>query len=156
MTEPIGYQIVLNLQAALLAATVASGYYYDIVASAVKLDSNVDIAALIGDQALRPFVILEVLPEEREYSPANVVKVRMPVNIHWISETADLDDVARMQTFFRGCADVERAITRDITRGGLATDHRIIDCTLDRTIDGAQVWAVIKTSILHRRVYGEA
>jgi hypothetical protein len=156
MPEPIAYQMLTNLKAALLAMSVATGYYYDMPAAAVKLDSNVDIEAIIGNQALRPFSILEVLPETRQYKPAGRMEVRLPVNIHWISEAAELNDLIRMQLFFRGCADVERGITRDITRGGLAVDQRIVDCELDRTLNGTQVWAVIKTEILFRRVYGEA
>ena len=69
------------------------------------------------------------LPERRTKGQAGRMTRKTPGNIRWVSEPAesiDFDDVARMLMFFRGCADVERAITRDITRGGLAAKTRAL------------------------------
>ncbi len=155
--EPIEYQVVRNLQTALFAITLAGGYHYSIGATAVKLDPNADIEALIGDQALRPFVILEVQPDSWLIggTSKNRAEIKLPVTIHWVSEADELDDEARILTFFRGCADVERAITVDITRGNLAFDTRIVQRRLDRVIDGSQVWAMVDVDIAVKREYGQ-
>lgn len=146
--------MLLNLQAVLLAMSVATGYYHDMRDGAVKLDANADVETLIGETQIRPFIVLDVQPETRSYSPAKIVELVTPVNIFWIHEPPDPDDVTRMRTFFRGCADVERAIAKDITRGSLAIDTLIVDRTLDHTIDSAQVVAVIRTTMKRRRQYG--
>lgn len=154
MPEPIEYQIVLNLQTALRAITTSSGYYYTVQATAVKFDLNVEVEALIGANALRPFIVIEVLPESREYHPAKRTTLKTPINIHWVSDAVESNDTARMQTFFRGVADVERAIAVDVSRGGLAKDQLVLERELWKTLDGGQVWAIVKTQIENRRVYG--
>jgi len=154
MPEPIDYQIVLNLQAALQAISVASGYYYNVAGAAVKLDPNQGVDALIAPDGPRPFVVLELLPERWEYFPANEVRIVHPVTIHWVSTSSPTTDESRLQTFLRGCADVEQAIAVDTTRGGLATDTRIARRTFDTALDGAQVWAMVETEILVHRTFG--
>ena len=79
----------------------------------------------------------------------------LPVTIHWVGESYPHIDESRMQTFFRGCADVERAIGADPTRGGLAVDTRILQRTEDDSTAGAQVWAVIDTEIRLYRTDGQ-
>lgn len=152
--EPIEFQIVQHLQAALLAMTVAGGYHYTMAASAVKLDPNSDIESLIAPNGPRPFSIIELGKQVREYQPSEQVRLVIPLVIHWVSDSSPTDDASRMQTFFRGVADVERAIAADVTRGGLAVDTRIVSPTFDTSSDGAQVWAQIDTEITIYRTYG--
>jgi hypothetical protein len=152
--EPIDYRIVKNLQAALLAISTTAGYHYDVAALAVKLDPNHDAESLIAPDGPRPFILLELGKERWEYFPAFQVRITVPVTVHWVSESVPTDDDSRMQTYLRGCADVERAIAVDISRGGLATDHRINGRTLDLAVDGAQVWAMVETEVRINRTYG--
>jgi hypothetical protein len=153
--EPIDYLIVRHLQTALGAMSVAAGYHYTVAGSAVKLDPNHNVDAFIAPDGPRPFVILELKPEEREYQPARQVRIVMPITIHWVGECLPHIDESRLQTFLRGCADVERAIGADPTRGGLAVDTRILTRTADDSTEGAQVWAVIETEIRWYRTDGQ-
>lgn len=154
--EPIEYQVLTNLQAALQGIRIGNGYHYDVRGTAVKLDPNQDVESLIGGaDAPRPFVLLEVLPERREYRPSLQIKITRPVTIHWVSESDPTRDSDRLQVFMRGCADVERAIVQDITRGGLAGDTRIEKTAFDAAVDGSQVWAQIDIEILMHRTYGQ-
>lgn len=152
--EPIEFQIVQNLQAALQAIAVAGGYHYDVAGAAVKLDPNQDIESLIAPGGARPFIVIEVTPETWQYQPASQVLMTIPVTVYWVTDSDPTSDPSKMQTFFRGCADVERAIAADVTRGGLAVDTRITKRELSKEIDGAQVWAVIDTEISLYRTYG--
>lgn len=154
MPEPIDYQIVLNLQTALRAIAVADGYHYTVAAAAVKLDPNQSVETLVAPDGLRPFLVLEPLPERWEYQPANQLQMTLPVLIHWLQDSDPTADTSRLQTYLRGCADVERAIAQDITRGGLAVDTRIIKRTPETGVDGALVWAQIETEITICRTYG--
>jgi hypothetical protein len=155
MGEPLDYLILRNLQTALAAMSQANGYHYTVAGSAVKLDPNHNVDAFIAPDGPRPFVILEVKPEAREYQPSRQIVLVQPVTIHWVGESYPHIDESRMQTFFRGCADVERAIGADPTRGGLAVDTRILKRTADDSTEGAQVWAVIETEIRSYRTDGQ-
>jgi hypothetical protein len=155
MPEPNEYQILLNLQQALQQIAVSGGYYFDVDPAAVRLDVNVDDEALAGAGRLRPFIVLEPQPESWEYSPAKQLLLVMPVLIHWVGDAAESSDPVRLQTFFRGCADVERAIAVDVQRGGLAADTRITERTLDATTDGSTVWARVKTEMRIHRAFGQ-
>ena len=154
MSEPREFRIVQNLQAALLAISVTAGYHFDVDSLAVKLDPNCDIESLIAPNGPRPFVLLQVLPEQWEYRPSMRVTVTLPVVVHWVSDSIPTDDDSRLQTFFRGVADVEQALTQDITRGQLATDTRIVKRTFDTAVDGSQVWAMVEAEIRIDRTYG--
>lgn len=155
MAEPIDYQIVTNLQTALRAMSVGSGYHYTVTSTAVKLDPNQGIESLIAPGGPRPIVILEVPPESWTYFPASQVRIAMAVTVHWVSDSTPTDDASRLQTYLRGCADVERAIAVDTTRGGLAVDTRIVKRTPEPVGDGSQVWASVDLEILVHRTYGQ-
>lgn len=152
---PTEYQILAHLKAALQQMSIAGGYHYNIVADAVKLDPNCDVESLIAPDGLRPFVIIEVKPDAWSFSPANRANIVLPVTIHWVSESVPTDDVSRMLTFFQGCADVERAIAVDVSRGVKAQDTRITKRSYATALDGAQVWAMVEVDIPTRRVYGQ-
>lgn len=153
--DPLEFQIVQNLQTALRSISVANGYHYDIESLAVKLDANHDVESLIGDQALRPFLILELPPDVYEYvEKPNRILLRMPFIIHAVNDTDPTDDDAMLKGYWRLCADVEKAIAVDITRGELATDTRIFEREI-RGLDGQLVWAMVKGEIREHRTYGE-
>lgn len=166
MAEPIEYRVLRNLQAALAAITVAGGYYHTVQATAVKLDPNQDVEALVAPDGPRPFVVLEVQPESWEYNPAHQVVLVLPWIVHWFHESAPLSDAAmgeptppadeqRQLLFWRGCADIERAVAADIGRGGLATDTRIVKRTFDDDPDSQLVHAVVDLEIRLHRTYGQ-
>jgi hypothetical protein len=152
--EPITFRIVQSLQAALEAISIVGGYFHDVAETAVKLDPNVDVETLIGDQQLRPFVIIEVGQEPFEYQPAKRLKQRIPIIIHAVHDSDPTDDNSWLKTFTRLCADIERAIAKDISRGGVASDTRVLT-TEFKSFEGKVVWALVSVEILAHRTYGE-
>lgn len=153
--ESIDYQVVRNLQSALQAITVAGGYHFTVAATAVKLDPNHAVESLVAPDGPRPFVLLEIMADRWEYAPARQLELTLPVTIHWVSDSVPTTDESRLQTYLRGCADVERAIAVDITRGGLAMDTRVVKRTFDTMVDGAQVWGLIEVLMEIHRTYGQ-
>lgn len=166
MAEPIEYRIVRHLQTTLQAVTVAAGFFYTLPSVGVKFDPNVDIEMLVdASQGVRPFCLIQVAPERWEYTPASQLKLRMPVTVHWLHDAHPAEDVDqvepippadedRIRLFFRGCADIEQAITVDLSRGGLATDTRITKRTMNPEIDSQLVQAMVDLEILVHRTYG--
>jgi len=156
VAEPTELQILLNLQAALQAIAVASGYFHDVTPSAVKLDPDFNVEAFTNANGIRPLVYLQPQPEEWRYvGMPSVLELRWPLKVHWIQSTAADTDQARAEAFYRGCADVERALTQDCTRGGLAIEHRILTRNFNLANDGSTVWAEIETLVVVRRKYGQ-
>lgn len=153
--EPIEWQVLKNLQAAVMAIAVASGYHHDMAGTAVKLDPNVDVESLLAPDGARPWACLELTPEEWQYFPAMQVRLVLPVTIHWVGVCDQAVDDSRQLTYLRGCADIERAIAVDITRGGLVVDTRIVKRTLDARPAGSEVWALIDTQVILHRTYGQ-
>ena len=155
MPEPIEYRIVRNLQEALKTITEAGGYHYTVEGTAVKLDPNHEVDALIASGGPRPFVLLAIGDERWDFFPGLQIRLIIPVAIYWVGDFDPSLDESMLQTYFRGCADVERAIAIDVSRGGLAVDTRIVKRTLDRSIDGTQVWALVDTEVWITRAYGQ-
>jgi hypothetical protein len=153
--EPIEYQSVRNLQAALLAMTVVGGYHYDMNRVAVKLDPNQNIQDFILPDGPRPMMVVELGEETWDYEGARRLKLLQKLILHWINTSDATIDEDKLHVFFNGCADVERAITQDITRGGLVTDTKIRSRVLDQPPhDGSQVWAKVGIELLSHRTYG--
>lgn len=156
MPEPNEYLIAKHLQTALSGIALAGGYYYDVAAMAVKMDPDVQPESLVGPDGPRPFVLLDVQPDTFEIAGTkpNRATVRQPFTVYWVHDADPTVDDSFMQLYFRGCADVERAITADISRGGRAFDTRIVGRTARRP-RGFEVWAQITALVTVTRVYGQ-
>lgn len=153
--DPIDFRILQNLRDALKLITVAGGYHFTVAATAVKLDPNHDVEALIAPSGPRPFIVLQLGDEDWNFNyGASQVIVTLPFTVHWVSDAVATDDESRLKTFFKGCADVEKAITVDQGRGGLAIETRIAGRRLDLTVDGSQVWAMVDGRIRREHTYG--
>jgi hypothetical protein len=159
MREPEEFLIIQNLQQALQGLVkVANGYFYDLADAVVKLDPNQGIESYVAPDGRRPFVVIEVQPESREYAKASRVTLTIPVLIHWVNDSDPTNDSNRLQVFYRGCADVEKAIVSDFSRGGHAVDTKIMSCSNLRpsgNVDSSLVWAQIETQIVTHRKYGQ-
>ena len=155
MSSPIEYLAIRNLQTALQAITVAGGFYFNVTGAAVKLDPNVMVESLIHPGGPRPMVLIEVDPEAWEYEPASQLRLKLPLKVHWVSDATPTDDVSRMEMFFKGCADIEKAVAVDVSRGGYCSDTRIRRRTFDDAVDGTQVWAIVELELWVRRTYGQ-
>lgn len=152
--DPNEYLVMRNLQTALQAISLAGGYYYDVAAVAVKLDPDSKPEDLVPPTGALPFILIDVQQDAyTDFSSRPTrVKIDVPVNIFWINESEATVDESLLQTFYRGCADVEKAIVADIQRGGLAYETRIAGRTFARK--GSQVWAVVEAHIWVGRRYG--
>ena len=159
MPEPIEYQILTALQTALAAIAVGSGYHYTLAGSAVKLDPNQAVESLIAPGGPRPFICIEVLPHRWEYFPASQVRLVLPWRLHWIHESDATADASRMQTYFRGVADLERAVgpktNGTIWHGALASGATISKAAFESEVDGSQVWAMVDLEIIVNRTFGQ-
>jgi hypothetical protein len=154
--EPTEYLAIANLQEALQGISVGAGYFYDVRGTAVKLDPNQDVATLVEPDGPQPFIAIEVKPERREYEAgASVVHITRPITVHWVRESDPTHDEDLLRTFFRGIADVEKAVADDPSRGGYASETRVVTCTLSRDEDGSQVWAMVDLELWTIRTYGE-
>lgn len=153
MPEPIDYQVLLNLQTALQAITTAGGYHHTVAATAVKLDPNQNVQALIAPGGPRPFIVIEMKPERREYQPSRRVQIVLPWTVHVVHDADVTSDVSRARTHARASADVEQAVAVDLTRGGRAIDTRVITSELGGT-DGEEVWTMVDLEIALIRTYG--
>lgn len=174
MTEPLEYQILLALQARFQQMSTADGYYYGVDDVAVHLDPNNGVEALrpdAGGPRVRPFVVIEPLDgEEWNYEPANQLRFVLPVLVNWVHTAvpgADAitgvpmppSDAARVRIYWRGCADIEKALNRsnDPGLGGLATDVRIVDRKwIAEPEVGQDVWAQLTLHVHTRREFGKA
>jgi hypothetical protein len=83
------------------------------------------------------------------------VRLVLPWTVHWVHESTPTSDDSRVQTYLRGCADIERAIAIDPGRGGRAIDTRIVKREFEAEVDGSQVWAMVDLAIALRRTYGQ-
>lgn len=155
MPEPLDYQLVLAVQTALEAITVAGGYHYTVPADAVKLDIDAGAEDFLREGGAWPVLAIEVQPDEEwDYGKADQLVAKLRLAIHWFGVSDLTDDASRMQTYFRACADIERALNADLTLGGLATDIRVLRREPAYDERGSRVWAEITVEIRHYRAYG--
>jgi len=154
MAEPIEYDILLNLKTALEAISIAGGYHHDV--GAVSVDPADHTEALLGTSAQVPFFIVEIATARGlQYFPASQLLERIPVDITAAHNAEQLVQTARLQTFQRLAADIEKALTVDVTRGGRATDTRIVDKQMFMSVGGQRVLAVVQCEVRLYREYGK-
>ena len=167
MTEPIDFRILANLKAALQAIAVSAGFYYDVDDAAVKLDADHGVEEMLAPNGPRPCLVIELRQESWEYHAAGEVLYTMPLTVHWwhtpappadalLGEPTPPQDEDRMQMYFRGVADIEKSVTADTSRGGLAVDTRITDRRWNPVNGGNDVWAEVDLELRVYRTYGVA
>lgn len=154
MAEPIEFQIVQNVQAVLQAISVANGYFYDVRGTGVKLNPDYDVEALVAEDAARPWITLEVTPEGWTFQPSNRVTLEMPMRVHWFNDDDQCSDEDLLRMCYRAYSDIEKAVSADHSRGGLAVDTRIV--TRFAAFQGSAVWVAVDLAVKVIRTYGEA
>jgi hypothetical protein len=158
--DPVEYRILRDLQTALGRISVSGGYHHDVNAIVVKLDPNQAADALVGPDAPRPFLVLDVRAETWDYSSSSeqsgvdMVGLILPITVHWFNGSDSTDDTGKMLEFFRACADIETALSVDPTRGFLALDTRVIRRVYDE-LDGSDVWAMVDVQVRLFRQLGK-
>lgn len=153
MSEPIEFQILSSIKTALLACTVAGGYYYDVAAGAVKIDPATDIEALLAPDGPRPFIGIEFDSAAKEYHPSNQLDIARKFKVFVVHDSDPADDDDFMRVYLRCCADVERAIRQDPSRGGLAIDT-LVDDTNFNTQFAPKVWTEVDLTVTLERTNG--
>jgi len=161
LAEPREFLVVDDMATALRAIKKSAGYHHDVEGVAVKLDPNHKVEELVpgADPPIgppRPFIVLDLSePDEFDYATTkgHVLVVR-PFRIVWVNDTDPEDDASLLKTYFRGIADIEQAITQDVSRGQRAIDTRILNREM-REPEGQMVWASVVGQIRIDRPYGQ-
>lgn len=156
MPEPIEHDIILDMQTALRAISIAGGYFHDVDSQAVSIDPADHLEILTGTLARTPFFIIEVSPARRmQYFPAKQLLEVIPIDITAASDAQQLDPSSRVNTFERLAADVEQALVVDITRGNRVSDTRIVDKQMGMMVGAQRVIAVVQTEVRLHREFGK-
>jgi hypothetical protein len=162
--EPHDYRLLANLKAALQAIAVSAGFYYNVDNAAVKLDAEQGVEEMIAPGGPRPCIFIRLREEQWEYFASGEVRYKVPVTIFWqhtpapladavLGEPSPTQDEDRMRIYYRGVADIEKAIGADSGRNGLSVDTRITDRQwLD--VDTQDVWAAVDVELQVYRQYG--
>jgi hypothetical protein len=123
MPESIRYRILLNLQAALQAISIAGGYFYDVADEGVSIDPTVNLLTAAPLEADPFFVVMPELGATRRYQPAFQIRDELVFSINARKDMTDqYSRVERPLIWERLAADVEKAVRVDPSRGGLVMD----------------------------------
>ena len=119
-------RIIEALQTKLRAIDAASGlYHYPVAhASQVSIDPTDNVLTVNGAEL--PFYVIEPTPDgSREFYPAMQIVDQVEFNVQCRKDCEDADPAARATTWENLIADVEVALTQDVTLGGLVYDVRL-------------------------------
>ena len=169
MPEPIDFRIIKNLQTTLraISKTATPAYHHTVSSVGVKLDADHNVEDLVASMVsgdpqnpIRPFILLELLPDSWEYQPADQVLPLIPFSVHFVNDSDPTLDEALLQEYLRACADIEQAIAVDHGRGvdelgqPLAVDTRIITREMHE-LSGRIVWSTVTAAVKLYREYGK-
>lgn len=159
MSEPLIYQVILNIQTALRGISQSTGYNYTVRSSSVIVDpANVIVAPLTET----PIFVIGHRVEpvgERSFTTSrpNAVKERWRVTMEIVVDVEnDLEDGSKKAAArFRLVQDIERALTVDPTRGGIALYTYVMQDTAYPDIESqTRLYLEVPVDILMQRSYG--
>ncbi len=164
-TEPVDYRLMAALKASLQGISQSSGYFYDLDDQAVKLDPEHGVEEMTAANGPRPCVIVEAQVETWEYHPAGEVLYTLPVIVHWIHAPAPLADAVlgepvppqdedRMRMYYRGVADVEKAIAENSALNAITSGAKITGRRWNPVNGGNDVWAEVDVEFRIYPTYG--
>ena len=150
-------RIVLDLQAAYRAIAPAIGATYTVDADAVSVnpdDFTPDL--IIGALQYNP-AILVLVDNGRQIGHSGGMQQRedVPITVIAAADVEVLDPLAKLRAIQTLHADLELAVTQDITRGGLATDTRIDDKQHDAPTGSPRILAIQTLLVRVHRTYGD-
>lgn len=112
-----------NVVATLKGLTVVAGYHWTVKPESVETDPRNIMGIPAGDC---PYFIVEGSPEgRRDFEPANQLRDALRIlitGVFFAEGEAPHRKTAALETM---AGDLERLLTRDIYRGGFATDTRV-------------------------------
>lgn len=117
--------VLANVVATLKTMSVVGGYSWTVKPESVQTDPR-NPMAIAEDEA--PFFMVEPSePAEREFQPANQLREAYRILITAVVFAEGSDRNRRLATAETMLRDLERLLTRDIFRGGYATDTRALE-----------------------------
>jgi hypothetical protein len=152
---PVAFLVLRSLQTAVRGIAVADGYHYTVGADDVTLDPTTPVEEIIRTQVRRPLFVLELLPLLYTFTPALQLRQVIPVTVHAIDEADASDADSRLWKYLTLVADIERAVTRDLTRGGLVVDTRFTRTEMRVNAEDAQIYATVPIEMFLHRTFGE-
>jgi len=112
-----------SVQAALQAMSVAGGYHWDVKPSSVVRDP---VSLLTVAATETPFFVLgETEPMNRTFFPAMEMEDAILLRLYARVDAPGLEANRKDDAFENLIADIEKALTVDITRGQNAIDTRL-------------------------------
>lgn len=158
MSTPAIHQIVLSMQTALRAIQQSSGYNYSILSTSVLVDPSNIVTAPLTET---PVMVLghRIEPVDRDFKGTKPTSVqdRWRITIEAIVDVEnDLDDNSKkMAARFRLAQDVEKALTQDLQRGGLALYTYVMQDSAYPDVDSQnRFYMEIPVEVLMQRTYG--
>jgi hypothetical protein len=138
-----------------LRAITGAEYHYPVLnAACVDADPTVNLLTVNG--ADLPRYVVECTPDgEREFFPAMQLRDFVQFNVHVRKDAASAEAHARMETWENLGADIEKALTVDVTLGGLVYDVRVAQPRPFVGVGSAIVIVVNPVRVSLHRTYGE-
>ena len=147
--------IAKNLQTTIRSISVAGGYNYDVASDSVTLDPTVNLFTGVAVTELPLFVIQLGVEEDPERHPADQLVEEVPFDIFAAHDIVDrLDPTEKLELYSKLVGDLETVLAVDPTRGGFATETRIVRKSMFPQMGGARVIAVIETRCRVYRTFG--
>lgn len=128
-TDPLRLRVLEALQTKLRAINGNPTYHSTVKASSVVLDPAVNILTVPTTET--PFFIVEPTSEgSKFYMPSLRLRHQFQVTITArVDAVTGLGTARKTQAWERLIADMEVALTQDITLGGLVVDVRLLEAT---------------------------
>lgn len=119
-------QLIVEAVQAALRNIAGAAYHYPLgdPASQVSVDPTENLLTRNG--ADLPFYVIEPTPDgSREFYPAMQLKSEFEINVQGRKDAETADQAAKLATWENMAADLEVALTQDVTLGGLCYDVRL-------------------------------
>ena len=128
-SDSLRQQVLEAIQTKLRAITAGALYFNTVKSTSVALESSVNLMTL--PQTEDPYFIVEPTPEgSRFYMPSLRIKNNFQIAITARNHASGGTGTGRkMEAWEQLLADIEVALTRDITLGGLCVDVRLLEPT---------------------------
>lgn len=154
VNDPRELQLLQSLQTALRAMTVAGGYLFTVKSTSVVLDA--DNIFDVSDTEL-PFFIVEPTDDgSRSFEPALQLEDEFVATITARYDAKGADPDRRNSLGLRLAGEIEKALTVDIERDGLAADTRLRKPQIFTSLSGEQpVIVVQRVAMKLFRTYGD-
>jgi hypothetical protein len=145
--------ILAALMTRVRAIQVASGYHFTVAADSVTCDP---VNVITVPEPLLPFVLVEISPSQRQFQPANLVKIETHVLLTGRLMANGISPTRKTEAGEAFLADIEKSLTVDITLGGLVIDTRMQEPDGPMVGLGANnnVFVVVDVMTKHIRRYG--